>query len=149
MCQFKSGIIMKDSVYIGDFDSHTDMLEYLKIEDIQKNAETKVIRAELIPKNNDVFSDIETWEYKVDQDIVPDWYIPNYDKERMIQAVKEWAKEHIHVGKSYFKIIGSIHYLKDCKNVEACNNSTVEAWDNSTVVIPNYSSNKRDNIILI
>ena len=133
MCQFKSGIIMKDSVYISDSDSHTDMLEYLKIEDNQKNAETKVIRAELSPKNADIFSDIETWEYTVDQDIVPDWYVPNYDKERMIQAVKEWAKEHIHIGKSDFKITGSCHYLKDCKNV-ICDNNAINACYNSTVL---------------
>ena len=87
MCQFKSGIILKDRVFIPDYDSHSDMLKELGIEDTRQNAERLFIRAELIPVDNDVFSDISTWKFKVDQDILPDWYVEEYDKQRMIEAV--------------------------------------------------------------
>ena len=127
MCQFKSAIILKDRVFIPDYDSHTDMLEELKIEDTVANAERLFIRAELIPYNNDVFSDIDKWLFVVDQDITPDWYVENYDKQRMIKAVKEWAKSHIHIGVGNLRLdSGSEHYIKDCKNVLICGNATVK-----------------------
>ena len=141
MCKFKSAIILKDRVFIPDYDSHTDMLNELGIEDTRANAERLFIRAELYPKNDDIFSDISTWEFNVDQDIRPEWFVEEVDKERMISAVKEWAKTHIFVGIDGLEIkSGAECYLKDCKNVkiinstvEAWGNSTVEAWDNSTV----------------
>ena len=32
MCKFKSGLILKDRVFIPDYDSHVDMLEELKFQ---------------------------------------------------------------------------------------------------------------------
>ena len=140
MCQLKSGIILKDRIYIGDGDSHTDMLKELDIEDNRKNAETLFVRAELIPPNGDVFADVETWNLNVDQDICPDWFVELYEKERMVKAVKEWADKHILIGHKNEKISGGTYYLKDCiditlnnSTVKACDNSTVKACDNSTV----------------
>jgi len=45
----KSGIILKDRVFVPDQDHHTDMLQELGIEDTRKNAETLFVRAELVP----------------------------------------------------------------------------------------------------
>ena len=55
MCRFKSGIILKDRVFIPDYDSHTDMLEELKIADTEDNAERLLVRAELVTPVDDVF----------------------------------------------------------------------------------------------
>ena len=118
MCQFKSVIILKDRVFIPDYDSHSDMLEELGIADTRENAERLFVRAELSPADGDVFSDIRTWIYKVDQDILPDWYVEEYDRQRVIEAVKEWAKNRIHIGKDNFVISdGAGHQIKDCRNV--------------------------------
>ena len=118
MCMFKSGIILKDRVFVPDYDHHTEMLEELKIKDTEKNAQNLFVRAELIPENGDVFTPIETWRFNVDQDIVPDWFVAEYERERMVAAVKEWAKSHIHIGKDNLVIdAGRNHYIKDCKNV--------------------------------
>ena len=135
MCRFKSGIILKDRVFIPDYDSHQQMLDELGIEDNRQNAERLFIRAELVPMNGDVFSDINNWEFVVDQDILPDWYVKNYDKQRMVKAVKEWAKSRIHIGVDNLEISnGENHYIKDCKNVIICDNATVEdIFGNATV----------------
>ena len=135
MCKLKSGIILKDSVFVSDCDSHTDMLKELGIEDTRKNAERLFVRAELIPKNDDVFSDINEWTFRVDQDIIPDWFVEEYEKQRMIEAVKEWAKNRIHIDKDNLKIKdGSGHYIKNCKNVQICGSATVEnVCDSATV----------------
>ena len=173
MCKLKSAIILKDRVFIPDYDSHTDMLKELGIEDSRKNAETLFVRAELSPKNGDVFSDIDTWEFNVDQDIRPEWFVEPYEKERMVKAVKEWAGKHILISRKNEEISDGTYYLKDCINIKFCNNSTVKAYNNSTVtacdnstvtaydnstvkaynnstaIISNWSSNKRDNIVLM
>lgn len=48
MCRFKSGIILKDRVFIPDYDSHSDMLDELGIEDTKQNAEKLFIRAVIL-----------------------------------------------------------------------------------------------------
>ena len=50
MCKLKSGIILKDRVYIPDHDHHTQMLDELKIKDTRENAERLFVRAELLPQ---------------------------------------------------------------------------------------------------
>ena len=50
MCRFKSGLILKDRVFVPNGDSHTDMLEELEIEDTERNASNLFVRAELYPK---------------------------------------------------------------------------------------------------
>lgn len=126
MCRFKSGIILKDRVFVPDYDSHTDMLAELGIEDTEKNAKTKFVRAELYPENGDVFTPIDRWKFNTDQDILPDWYIEEADKVRAMAAVKEWAKNRIHIGKENLVInSGECHYIKDCKNVIIKDNAKV------------------------
>ena len=126
MCKLKSAIILKDSVFIPDYDSHSKMLKELQIEDTKNNAERLFVRAELYPKDGDVFSPIDQWKFNVDQDIVPDWYVAGYDEERMRAAVKDWAKSHIHIGENDITInCGSNHYIKDCKNVAVYGSASI------------------------
>ncbi len=128
MCRFKSAIILKDRVFVPGYDSHTDMLEELKIQDTKANAQRLFIRAELYPENGDEFSNIDTWCFNVDQDILPDWYVEEYDKQRMIDAVKAWAKNRIHIGVDGLRISGGDgHRIKDCKNVDIYGSATVES----------------------
>ena len=133
MCKLKSAIILKDRVFIPDYDSHADMLKELGIEDSRKNAETLFVRAELSPKNDDVFSNVDTWEFNVDQDIRPEWFVEPYEKKRMVKAVKEWTDNHILIGRKSEEISDGTYYLKDCIDIKFCDNSTVEACGNSTV----------------
>ena len=133
MCKLKSGIILKDSVFVPDYNSHTDMLEELKIEDTRENAERLFVRAEFYPKK-DIFSDVNKWIYRVDQDILPEWYVEEADKDRFIKAVKEWHKKHVLVGVDGITLSeDDTYYIKDCKNVVVKNGSTVKAYGNSTV----------------
>ena len=148
MCKLKSSLILKDQIFIPDYDSHSQMLDELGIKDTEKNAETIFIRTELYPKDGDVFSPVDEWVYKVDQDILPDWYVASYDEQRVREAVKEWAKEHIHIGKKNLSVNGGTHYFKNCENVILCGNSTATLYGNSTAIAPAYSSVPKENIIL-
>ena len=113
MCKFKSGIILKDRVFIPDYDSHEDMLKELKIEETEDNAKRLFVRAELTPPDKNVFTPVSEWKYRVDQDILPEWYVPEVDEKRMRDAVAEWAKEHIHIGKKIKEITSGLHWIKD------------------------------------
>ena len=113
MCQLKSGILLKDRVFIPDYDSHENMLKELKIEDTEDNAKRLFVRAELVPPDDNVFTPVSEWKYRVDQDILPDWYVPEVDEKRMRDAVAEWAKEHIHIGEKIEEITSGLHWIKD------------------------------------
>ena len=144
MCKLKSAIILKDRIFMPDYDSHSEMLEELKITDDYFNASKVFVRAELTPKNGNVFSDIDSWKFSVDQDITPEWFDEKDCAERMRNAVKEWANTHIFIGQNDLKISrGENIFIKDCKNVEICGKATVEyirgnatveyIYDNATV----------------
>ena len=127
MCKLKSAIILKDKIFMPDYDSHSKMLEELKITDDYFNASKVFVRAELVPENGDVFSDIDGWKFSVDQDITPEWFDKKDCAERMRNTVKEWAKTHIFIGQNDLKIShGENIFIKDCEDVDICGNTTVE-----------------------
>ena len=126
MCKLKSAIILKDRIFIPDYDSHSEMLNELSIKDDYLGASKKFVRAELSPTDGDVFADIDSWKFVVDQDITPEWFSADEYKPKMVEAVKEWAKHHIHIGVDGLKIdSGKNHYIKDCKNVEVCGSASI------------------------
>lgn len=127
MCKLKSAIAFKDRIFMPDYDSHSRMLEELGIKDDFLGASRKFVRVELSPVDGDVFSDIDSWKLTVDQDIRPEWFSGDECKAKMIEAVKEWAKTHLHIGIDGLKITsGEDHFVKDCKNVEISGSATVE-----------------------
>ncbi|MBQ8357132.1 MAG: hypothetical protein IJX39_04920, partial [Clostridia bacterium] len=127
MCKLKSAIILKDRIFMPDYDSHSRMLDELGIKDDYLGASKKFVRAELSPKDGDAFTDIDGWELTVDQDITPEWFTEDEYKPKMVEAVKEWAKSHIHICVEGLKIeVGENHYIKDCKDVEIHGSATVK-----------------------
>ena len=105
MCNFKSGIILKNKVVLAPEgnESHSNLLESLGIEDTHMNASKTFVRAELIPKNNDKITNVKEWRYKVDQDIVPDWY--EKDPERYEQDFRNAVEEYMNEWRKQLKFI--------------------------------------------
>ena len=105
MCQFKSGIILRNKVVLAPEgnESHSDLLNRLGIEDTNMNAMKVFVRAELIPKSNDKMSDVKDWVYNVDQDIVPDWY--EKDPDRYEQDFRNAVEEYMNELKKKLKYI--------------------------------------------
>lgn len=115
MCKFKSGVILKNRVIIAPDgnESHSDLLQSLRIEDNRMNAMKTFVRAELIPKNDDKMSEVKEWRYKVDQDIVPDWY--EKDPWRYEQDFRNAVEEYMANWKKQFKLICG-HYWTSVQN---------------------------------
>ena len=140
MCQLKSGIIMKGRVFVPEYDSHSQMLEELWVEDNYLNASKMFVRVELSPEDGDPFTPIDEWKMRVDQDIVPDWWNEEEYKPLLVERVKVWAQDHIYIGIEGIKITGKNNlYLKNCKNI-CVNSSTVKAYGSSTVKACDYST---------
>lgn len=99
MCRFKSGLIFKDRVVLAPMynESHSRMLERMEIEDSDFNARKVFVRAELLPENDDIMSDVNKWKYVIDQDVTPDWYDVDSKKyEDMFRAeVRDWRDNNI------------------------------------------------------
>ena len=147
MCKLKSAIILKDRIFMPDYDSHSKMLEELGITDDYFNASKVFVRAELVPENGDVFSDIDGWKLCVDQDITPEWFDEKDCTERMRKAVKEWANTHIFIGQNDLKIsYGENIFIKDCKNVDIRYNATVKNICGNATVNSIYGNATVENI---
>lgn len=145
MCNFKSGVILRTRCVIaeGDNDSHSDLLSQLGIEDTTENAIRKFVRAELIPPDNEWWTDPESWKFHVDQDIVPEWF--ENDKVRYEQefraAVTDWWHKHCLIDQKIDELKCGYYRLLRCEVKRLLNNvkvllgsSTVQdMWDSSTV----------------
>ena len=136
MCQFKSGIILKHKCVIceGDNDSHSDLLASLKIEDSYNNASRIFVRAELVPKNGEWWTDPTGWDFRVDQDITPEWF--ELDKDKYIAEFKDavfaWWKIHVLIDQKIDELSSGYYRLKRCEVKKLLNDVTVMS-DNSTV----------------
>ena len=119
MCQFKSGIILKNKIVIaqGADDSHSNLLDELNIEDNTENAMRRFVRAELVPPNNEWWTDPDTWKINIDQDITPEWF--DIDREKYEEdfriAVKEWWKIHVLIDQKVEELSSGYYRLKRCE----------------------------------
>lgn len=99
MCNFMSAIVLKGKNVLAPIynQSHSRMIEKLGLEDDSFNARKVFVRAELRPYDGDLLSDIDKWQFVVDQDVVPDWYETDSGKyeERVRADVKEWVSKNI------------------------------------------------------
>ena len=147
MCNFKSGIILKNKIVIaeGSDDSHSDLLESLGIDDDYIGASKKFVRAELVPENNEWWIDPaeepDKWNFVVDQDIVPDWFDSGEYETLFRESVCDWWKKHVMIDKKIDVLENGYYRLKRCevkkllRDVQVmCDSSTVqEMYDSSTV----------------
>ena len=131
MCKLKSCIVLKDRIFCPDYDSHDRMLSELGVEDTRENAERLFVRVELSPIDDDVFSPINTWRMKVDQDILPDWWVAEAEEPRVREAVAKWAKDHIFCDAKNLDLKNGTYYLKNSR-AELYNNSRAKLYGNSS-----------------
>ena len=96
MCMFKSMLLLKDKVFCPNYDSHEDMIKETGME--HGPMRENFVRVEITPPDDDLTVPIDKWEYKVDQDYLPEWYVEEVDKPRCFDALKAWAVKHILVG---------------------------------------------------
>lgn len=134
MCEFKSGIILKNKVVIapGRNNSHSGLLDDLGIGDTYLNASKTFVRAELIPENDAWWINPKThpqsWKFVVDQDIVPDWFNLDFEKYEndFRQEVYNWWKKHVLVNQKINELNKGYYLVKYCEINTLCQDVKVE-----------------------
>jgi hypothetical protein len=150
MCKIKSAIVLKDRIFMPKYNSHTKMLEELGITDNIKNASSKFVRVEISPESGDVFTDISDWKYRVDQDILPDWYVAEYDEKRLRVELQKWSDDMngIYINKKEVGLltigdtfkIGNIEYIVLDKTEQGVSCLTTD-FINQNKIFDRYSNN--------
>ena len=136
MCQLKSCLVLKDRVFCPGYDSHQQMLERLGIEDNYLHASKTFVRVELLPPNTNTRSlrePLDRWTLRVDQDIVPEWWDVDADRQRVEEAVEAWRVGHVFTEGKHIVTAGEV-YAFGKTTVEISSNAKVKAYDNATVI---------------
>ena len=158
MCQFKSGIILKNKCVIaqGDNDSHSALLDELGIKDDYIGMTKTFVRAELVPQNDEwgvnPAEEPSKWTFIVDQDEVPEWFDKEKYEAEFREYVCDWWKAHVLVDQKVDELSSGYYRLKRCEVKKLlnevkiwCDSSTVqEMYDSSTVQKMCDSSTVRD-----
>ena len=143
MCQLKSCLVLKDRVFCPDYNSHQQMLEELGIEDDYLHASKTFVRVELLPPDGvkSLMEPLDRWTLKVDQDVTPEWWDADADRQRVEEAVEEWRREHVFAGGKHVVKAGAVYACGSAK-VEASGRATVQAFGSATVEVYNSATVK-------
>ena len=134
MCQLKSCLVLKDRVFCPDYNSHQQMLEKLGIEDDYLHASKTFVRVELFPPDGirSLMEPLDRWTLNVDQDVTPEWWDAEADRQRVEEAIEAWRGEHVFTEGKHIVKAGEVYALGSA-TVEAWGSATVEAWGSATV----------------
>ncbi len=132
MCRFKSALVLKNRIFLPDYDSHDKMLQELGISDNFTNASKVFVRVELYPADGNVFSAVDDWEMKVDQDILPEWWNEAERLPQLKELVKTWLRKHT-ISAGNREVTGGVWFATDSATVTATGSATVTATDSATV----------------
>ena len=105
-----SCVVTKKKVYWSDkTDSHEIIIKENGLKELDARGNATLVRVELIPNNEDYRLPIKSWVYKIEQDILPNWYDAKEVERRSRVALKDWYKACvIPVGKVVYKLNRSI-----------------------------------------
>ncbi len=134
MCQLKSCLVLKDRVFCPDYNSHQSMLEELGIKDDYLHASKTFVRVEFTPPDNtkSLIEPLDKWTLKVDQDVTPEWWDAEADRQRVEEAVEAWRREHVFTEGDHIVKAGKV-YAYGSATVTAYHSATVEAYGSATV----------------
>ena len=132
MSQFKSALVLKDRIFLPDYDSHDKMLQELGIEDNFTNASKVFVRVELSPTDENIFSAVDGWKLNVNQDILPDWWNEAERLPQLKELVETWMRKHtIYAGER--EVSDGVWLATGSATVRAYNSATVKACGSATV----------------
>ena len=137
MCRLKSCLVLKDRVFCPYYDSHQDMLDKLGIKDTYLGASKTFVRVELMPPDcvESLMEPLDRWTLSVDQDVTPEWWDVEADRQRVEEAVEAWRREHVFAEGEHSVKAGEV-YAYGSATVKAFGSATVKAYDSATVVYP-------------
>jgi hypothetical protein len=124
MCQPASMIIRKGQrpYWSPNTESHTELVKELGLRD--DTLDPQFVRVEIGPTNGDMNTPLDKWQYRLEQDLRPDWYDAEEAEFQVREALVGWAK---------MKLLRDGVYEVKSGNRWALANSQVTAWGTSQV----------------
>ena len=103
MCEFASFVLTKTSEYsLATSNSHTDIIEHYHLREMHPNGlDAAILKVEITPPADDMHAPIEKWNFRIDQDIRPEWFEPDEVEKRTRAALarrstdERWLIEEI------------------------------------------------------
>ena len=88
MCKFASFIITKDrEFWLETSDSHSEIITANKLHEVGAHG-PNLVKVEITPSPKlKVWPSLKAWDYKIDQDILPEWHIPATTEKRARAAL--------------------------------------------------------------
>src|SRR3990167_3865790 len=115
MCKFFSAIVVDENkklLWDYDIDSHAELLEKFHITDT--TVFPNFVSVEFTPPNGDVFGhDFTEWIFKVDQDLIPDWFEKEKAKALCLSSVKKLIDERFIINRTIDEIKSGRWWVKD------------------------------------
>ena len=75
MCMMASFVLTKSKAYFSaDSDSHEDIISEHKLSRLDTPDNVGLVRLEIVPTNDNYSLPLDHWEYRLDQDVLPDRY---------------------------------------------------------------------------
>ena len=98
MCKPASMVVTKDKVLYGTTsNSHSIIHDQHGLTDDKLPPDH--VNVEIVPPEKGGIpqydAPFDQWEYRVDQDILPDWYVAECDEQRVRNKLPEWHQDHI------------------------------------------------------
>ena len=91
MCHFFSAIATKDKMYTAvGVDSHEQIIEIYNLKHLDKqdkDGQIGLVRFEFLPPEK-MSLNFKAWTFKVDQDMIPDWWVASEWKAKTIDYLK-------------------------------------------------------------
>jgi hypothetical protein len=131
MCTFASIVLTKDNAFWALHDNHSQIIADNKLVETVAGRVT-LVRIELTPPNNNYSAPLDQWRYRVDQDLLPEWYEPDATEERARRAFCELAAKRI-LREGKHEVCEGSYVVVDNATVTADGRATVTAYDSATV----------------
>lgn len=91
MCEMASMIVTRtDVLWLPESDSHEGIIKKNGLND--RGIVPDFVRVEICPYDDDYSIPFEAWVFRVDQDILPDWWNKEWAEIQVRQVLPEWAK---------------------------------------------------------
>ena len=139
MCKPASFVATKDRVYWSRFsDEHQRIIgEYNLCEDGSRGP--NIVRVEITPPDRDWCADLDDWEFRADQDVLPEWWDADTGERRARAALQEWAAAKLVVSGNH-DVMEAQLYAYGSASVVAWNSASVRAYGSASVVAQNSAS---------
>jgi hypothetical protein len=95
MCMPASMIVTKEQVYWSTIDeSHSKIIAEFNLRE-EFGGKVQIVRVEIVPSNNNYSLPISDWEFRVDQDLLPNWWDEVDAERRARAALQGWYAAHV------------------------------------------------------